>query len=255
MLYLDGEDLTPLAYVERRRRLVELLGPPIDFGAPGGAAAGPTVQPNEALEVETAAQIEAYFSSTIERGQEGVVAKRLDAPYQAGARNYNWIKLKRSYRGELRDTVDCAVVGYWHGRGNRAKLGIGTLLTAVYDPQRDVFTTVTRLGSGFTEDGWRRLKALLDAARDDDKPARVESLLTPDVWVKPVYVVEVQADEITRSPMHTTGRRDNEMGYALRFPRAVGFIRADRRPEDATTVEEVVKLYQKQGIRHTAADQ
>jgi DNA ligase 1 len=151
--------------------------------------------------------------------------------------------------------VDCVVVGYWRGRGNRARLGIGTLLTAVYDPERDVFTTVTRLGSGFSEEEWGRLKALLDAARDDDRPARVESLLTPDVWVKPQHVVEIQADEITRSPMHTTGRSaagGDEMGYALRFPRAIGFLRADRRPEDATTVEEVVKLYQKQTQRQVS---
>jgi DNA ligase 1 len=249
LLYLDGEDLTPLAYAERRRRLVELLGKPIDFAAAGAAAAGPTVQPNEARELDTAEQVEAYFATTVERGQEGIVAKRLESPYQAGARNYNWIKLKRSYRGELRDTVDCVVVGYWRGRGNRAKLGIGTLLTAVYDPERDVFTTVTRLGSGFSEEEWGRLRELLDAARDDEKPARVESLLAPDVWVQPQHVVEIQADEITRSPMHTTGRAGEEMGYALRFPRAVGFLRADRRPEDATTVAEVVRLYQKQGQR------
>ncbi len=249
LLYLDGKDLTPLPYVERRRRLVELLGQPIDFSAAGAAAAGPVVQPNEARELDTAEQVEAYFATTVERGQEGIVAKRLESPYQAGARNYNWIKLKRSYRGELRDTVDCTVVGYWRGRGNRARLGIGTLLTAVYDPERDLFTTVTRLGTGFSEEEWGQLKALLDAARDDDKPARVESLLVPDVWVKPQHVVEIQADEITRSPMHTTGRRDDEMGYALRFPRVVGFVRADRRPEDATTVEEVVTLYQKQGRR------
>ena len=110
------------------------------------------------------------------------VAKRLDAPYQAGARNYNWIKLKRSYQGELRDTVDCVVVGYWQGKGHRARLGIGTLLTAVYDKDRDVFTTVTRLGSGFKEDDWRRLKELLDAVAEDQRPARVESLLEPD-WL------------------------------------------------------------------------
>jgi DNA ligase-1 len=69
------------------------------------------------------------------------------------------------------------------------------------------------------------------------------------VWCLPRYVVEIQADEITRSPMHTTGRDEAGLGYALRFPRVVGFVRADRRPEDATTVEEVAGLYQKQGQR------
>ncbi len=248
LLYLDGEDLTPQPYRERRRRLVELLGTPIDFTATAPAA-GPVIQPNEAREIETPEALEAFFAATVERGQEGIVAKRLDAPYQAGARNFTWIKLKRSYQGELHDTVDCVIVGYWRGRGNRARLGIGTLLTAVYDAERDLFTTITRLGSGFTEEEWVRLRELLDATRDDQRPARVDSLLTPDVWCVPAYVVEVQADEITRSPLHTTGRGPDGLGYALRFPRAVNFLRADRRPEDATTVGEIIELYQKQGQR------
>ncbi|MGH2367304.1 MAG: ATP-dependent DNA ligase, partial [Chloroflexota bacterium] len=251
LLYLDGDDLTPLSYQERRRRLVNLLGTPIDFTAPGSAASGPVIQPNDAREIEQDAALEAFFAATVERGQEGIVAKRLDSPYQAGARNFNWIKLKRSYRGELKDTVDCVVVGYWYGKGNRARLGIGTILTAVYDQERDVFTTVTRLGSGFTEQQWVQLRELLDAARDWQRPARVDSVLTPDVWCVPMHVVEIQADEITRSPMHTAGRGENGFGYALRFPRAVGFIREDRRPEDATTVREVVEMYGKQARRPT----
>ena len=245
LLYLDGEDQTVLPFQERRKRLVKLLGKPIDFDAPGAASTGPVVQPNELRTVSTPDEVDAYFAATLERGQEGLVAKRLDSPYEAGARNYNWIKLKPAYRGELRDTVDCVVVGYWRGKGNRAKLGIGTLLTAVYDKERDVFTTVTRLGTGFSQEEWIRLKGMLDAASEADRPARVESLLEPDVWCTPTHVIEIQADEITRSPMHTAGRGAERLGYALRFPRVIGFVRADRRPEDATTVSEIIALHRK----------
>ena len=102
-----------------------------------------------------------------------------------------------------------------------------------------------------------RLRELLEPVREAQRPARVDSLLVPDVWCLPRYVVEIQADEITRSPMHTAGKSGGPegaagavtLGYALRFPRVVGFVREDRRPEDATTVEEVVRLYQKQGQR------
>ena len=245
LLYLDGEDQTELPFRERRKRLEKLLGKAIDFDTPGAAALGPVVQPNELRSVSTPEEVDAYFATTLERGQEGLVAKRIDSPYEAGARNYNWIKLKPAYRGELRDTVDCVVVGYWRGKGNRAKLGIGTLLTAVYDQERDLFTTVTRLGTGFSEEEWRRLKELLDAVREPDRPARVESVLEPDVWCAPWHVIEIQADEITRSPMHTTGRGNEKMGYALRFPRVLGFTRADKRPEDATTVSEIIALHRK----------
>jgi DNA ligase-1 len=57
------------------------------------------------------------FNDSIQRGLEGIVAKRPDSPYQAGARNYNWVKLKRAQAGNLEDTVDCVIVGYIYGRG------------------------------------------------------------------------------------------------------------------------------------------
>ncbi len=77
--------------------------------------------------------------------------------------------------------------------------------------------------------------------------ARVDAVMEPDVWVEPKYVIEMQADEITRSPIHTAGKNGDEPGYALRFPRVVGFIRADKKPEDATTVKEILKMFDKQG--------
>jgi DNA ligase-1 len=81
------------------------------------------------------------------------------------------------------------------------------------------------------------------------RPARVRELITPSVWVAPQVVIEVLADEITRSPMHTCGMRDGESGYALRFARLISFRDADKRPEDATTVAEVIALYAQQGRR------
>jgi DNA ligase 1 len=62
-------------------------------------------------------------------------------------------------------------------------------------------------------------------------------------------VIEVLADEITRSPVHTAGQTDDEPGYALRFPRLVRFRAEDKRAEDATTVAEIVAMYDRQGAR------
>jgi DNA ligase-1 len=177
---------------------------------------------------------------------EGIVAKRLDAPYQAGARGFHWIKLKRSYKGELSDTIDVVLVGYFHGRGARAQWGIGALLGAVYDEASDTFKTVAKIGSGLSEEEWRRIRELLESVSVPHRPARVDSLLEPDVWVEPRYVVTVLADEITKSPVHTCGKRDDEPGYALRFPRVVGWIREDKRPEDANTVREILQMYEMQ---------
>ena len=263
ILYLDGEDLTDRPYTERRERLEKLLGEghePPDRAAktdwlPTEWIADPEGQallPSDWRIVDAAADLDAYFYATVGLGQEGILAKRLDSPYQAGARNYNWIKLKRSYRGELQDTIDGVIVGYWQGKGHRAQFGIGTVLTALYDPDQERFVTVTRLGTGFSEEEWVALRQRLDPLRSTEQPARVDSQLTPDVWVEPHVVIEIQADEITRSPFHTAGRGPDELGYALRFPRVIGFVREDKRPEDATTVAEIVSLYERQGQPPTA---
>lgn len=175
-----------------------------------------------------------------------MVAKRLSSAYEPGARNYNWIKLKRAYRSELSDTVDIVLVGYLRGRGARTRLGIGSLLGAVYDARTDTFQTVAKIGSGLSDDNWIRLRKMLDEAKVDDQPARVESRLKPDVWVEPLVVVTVLADEITRSPVHTAGQDKDGRGLALRFPRIVGFIRDDKSAEDASTVLEIEKMFTQQ---------
>jgi DNA ligase-1 len=224
LLYLDGESYMVKPYIDRRAKLQEIIGE------------GEVLSVTEALETSDPGALDIFFADKVQRGLEGIVAKRLDAPYQAGARNFNWIKLKRSYQGHLNDTVDCVVVGYWWGRGQRAQFGIGSLLTAVYDENTDKFYTVARLGTGLTELEWVQMRESLDAFRVPEKPARVEALVGPDIWVEPKYVIEIQADEITRSPVHTAGRQNGQLGFALRFPRMVNFIREDRSPEQATTL-------------------
>lgn len=235
LLLDDGGDVTGLPYRERRKRLEKLI------------AAGGVVQVIEQKIVREPRQIEDFFMEKIEAGLEGIMAKRLDSVYEAGARNFNWIKFKRSYQGHLRDTVDVVVVGYLRGRGQRAKFGIGALLCAVYDKKHDRFRTIGKVGSGLSDEEWPQLRAKLDAIALEHAHPRVDSKMVPDVWVEPKYVMEVQADEITRSPIHTAGAHDDEPGYALRFPRVVNPHREDKAPEDATTEKEIVEMFEKQG--------
>lgn len=234
LLYIESEDYTQKPFIERRKKLEDIL------------PENSVLLKSEMFITDSAKEIEKFFEDVVARGSEGIMAKRLDAPYTAGSRNFNWIKLKRSYGGSLADTIDVVIVGYFYGKGARVKLGIGALLTAVYDPKTDTFKTISKVGSGFTEDEWVRLKALLDQIKLPHRHARVDSLLDPDVWVEPKYVITLTADEITRSPLHTAGRTPEEPGFALRFPRAVGFIRTDKKPEDANTVEEILNMYRMQ---------
>jgi len=242
VLFLDGLDVMSMTYVERRKLLEGLIGP------------GDALQVNEQIVTNDIATLDAFFAEKVSLGLEGIVAKKLDSTYQAGSRNFNWIKLKRSYQGELSDSVDCVVVGYWRGRGQRARFGIGSLLTAVYDAARDRFVTVSKVATGLSDEEWVQMREMLDQDALPKKPARLEAAIEPDVWVEPRYVVEIRADEITRSPMHTAGRGDSMVGYALRFPRIVNFIRRDRTAEDATTEQEVMDMFARQGRKGATDD-
>ncbi len=186
------------------------------------------------------------FTQAVADGCEGLVCKSLapDAGYQAGARGWLWIKLKRDYRTELSDTLDLVVVGALYGRGRRAGI-YGALLLAAYDPATDMFQTVTKCGTGFSDADLAGLPARLAPLARADRPARVDARQSPDVWFEPGLVLEVLAAELTPSPKYTAGRGklNHDAGLALRFPRFTGRWRDDKAPEDATTTDEILQLY------------
>jgi len=239
ILYANGKSLIDKPLVERMKVLDEV----IEKGDTLLEAPGQVLHKPEDLQL--------MLDDSISKGLEGVVVKRVDSPYVAGGRNFNWVKLKRHSAGDLTDTIDCVVLGYIYGKGKRTAFGAGALLVGVYDEKTDSFVTVSRIGTGLSDDEWRSIKERTKGLELDHKPARVESLITPSVWVKPELVIEVLADEITRSPLHTAGLviKDEvkEPGYALRFPRLVSFRDKDKKAEDATSVKELIEMYNGQG--------
>ena len=237
VLLLDGNDLTRAPYTERRAVLEAAIRPQVGLGG---------IQPSTVIYTEDPDEIVTFYEDSLLEGLEGIVAKRLDGTYEAGKRGFNWIKLKRSYNTELRDTVDCVIVGYYYGKGRRAAWGIGSLLVSAYDKATDTFPTVTRVASGLSDEGWRELCSRLEPDVISHPDPRVVTIISPDLWVVPRIVIELQADEVSRSQMHPAGRTDNGPGYALRFPRILK-ERPDRNPEDATSTLEIIELYKMQG--------
>lgn len=237
LLFIDGRDLTRSPYTERREALYGAIAPREGLGG---------IHPSPAIITDDPEQIVLFYEDSLVEGYEGIVAKRLSGVYDAGKRGFNWIKMKRSYNMQMSDTVDCVIVGYSYGKGRRASWGIGTMLVALYDKANDTFPTVTKVASGLSEEAFQDLGKLLLADRITHKDPRVVSVLTPDVWVVPRYVLELQADEVSRSQMHPAGKAGDGAGYALRFPRIVK-ERPERRPEDATSVDEIIDLYNMQG--------
>lgn len=260
LLFLNGKNLINKPYVERRNQLSSIIKE-----APPETGQGDTIILSDEKVIDDAHNIEIFFDDAVSRGLEGILAKKLDGTYQAGARGWNWIKFKRSYSAKLEDTIDCLVMGYYVGRGKRTAFGLGAFLIGVYDKNNDNYVTVAKVGTGLTDVEWKELYKRAGKLRAHEKPPlyEVDKLLGPDVWIEPEIVVEIRADEITRSPIHTAGRKlkpsksgeafDVDVpGYALRFPRLERF-RDDRTPSDATTLPEIEDMFEGQRKEKTSA--
>ena len=237
VLYLDEQELLTATHKQRRQALLELMRDQSDEH----------IHVIEERKVSTAQELSDYFVANIAAGLEGLVVKREDAQYQPGKRNFNWIKLKRQEEGHLDDTIDCVILGYYAGRGKRAKFGIGALLVGLYNSAHDRFETVAKIGTGLKDNEWIAIKKVCDNFKVIEQPHNVicAKELRPDVWVTPEIVTIIRADEITMSPMHSAGKTNEQLGYALRFPRFMG-SRDDKSATDATTVDEIKVMYQQQ---------
>jgi DNA ligase-1 len=236
-LYVDGQDLTSKPLLERRKVLESIIE--VNEG----------VALTESKLVEKPEELEAFFLRAVESGCEGAIVKSVspESVYKAGARGWLWIKYKRSYVSKMVDTVDLVVVGAFYGKGKR-RGKFGALLMAAYNPEEDVFESVCKVGSGFTDEDLAKLPEMLSPYISKDKPPRVDSNMQPDVWLKPAMVLEIIGDEITLSPIHTCcwGRVKEGAGLAIRFPRFTGRFRFDKSPEDATTSSEILSMYERQ---------
>ncbi|MEM2341275.1 MAG: ATP-dependent DNA ligase [Candidatus Bathyarchaeia archaeon] len=237
VLYVDGRDLTLEPYPVRHEVLERIIERSDRF------------QLAKYMVVDNAEDMERFFEEAVEAGCEGLVCKSLnsDAIYQAGARGWLWIKYKRDYKSEMTDTVDLVVVGAFYGRGRRAGT-YGALLLAAYNHENDVFETICKCGSGFTDEDLQNLPKMLESYKIGHKHPRVNSNLEADVWFLPKMVIEVIGAEITLSPIHTCAKDliRKGSGLAIRFPRFTGRYRTDKSAEDATRVDEIVEMYRRQ---------
>ncbi len=233
-LYLDGKEFINQPYQKRREKLESAI------------SGSDEVRISVSLITDDPDEAGLFFQQSLLDGCEGLIAKSIkpDSFYRAGSRGWQWIKFKRDYKSHMDDTADLVVVGGFAGRGKRAG-HYGALLMATYNRDEDVFETVTKLGSGFDDEMLAMLPELLDSHKVSKRPTRVVSQMKPDFWFSPAVVLEVKGAEITLSPIHTCGLgavRENS-GLAIRFPRYTGLLREDKAPEDATSTEEMLEMY------------
>ena len=235
VLYCDNNEIMNESYSNRRKILEGIVKVDEDV----------KVVPSKIS--DDPEEIEEFMENAIKDGCEGLVAKKLSSKYRAGAREYSWIKLKRDYKNSIEDSFDLVIIGAFYGKGKRAGK-YGTYLLAVYDKENDLFRSITKIGSGFTDEDLEEFPKILEKDKINNKHQKVDSNIKADVWFIPNMVIEIIASEITLSPIHTCSINNirKGSGLALRFPKFKGKIRKDKSPKDATESKEVEKMYLRQ---------
>ena len=237
ILWASGRDKTKLPYLKRRELLKDIITNLLDRKLT-------LIHQKIVTNVE---ELEKFMAKSIEYGCEGLVVKQTDSPYRAGARGFAWTKIKREYRSELVDSLDLVIVGGSHGRGRRVGR-YGALLLAIFDKNENVFKSVCKVGSGFTDEVLEELFKELGKHKIPKKHPRVYSKLEMDTWFTPTIVIEIIASEITLSPEYDAGMDSIRKGFglSLRFPKFTKKIRRDKKPQDITNESELIQMYRKQ---------
>ncbi len=229
ILYKDGKELLSVPLSERRKVLEKTI------------KSGSLLVISPHIVTDSADTIRSYHDEQIKKGLEGAVVKKWNSPYEPGRRGYSWVKFKEEEgkTGKLTDTIDAVVMGYYKGEGKRASFGIGAFLVGVR--QGDSFVTITKIGTGVSDELWKELKTSFNRETSTVRPKEykeVAKVFIPDVWIHPTIVVELAGDDLTKSSTHGAG-------VAVRFPRLVR-IRTDKSPAQVTTVIELREMYTKQ---------
>nr|WP_275937443.1 ATP-dependent DNA ligase [Sorangium cellulosum] len=204
-LHVDGEDLLDRSGRERAAALRQVLDRSLRVPR---------------IELPTVAEAEAFFADAIARGHEGVMAKALAAPYEAGRRGSSWLKVKCAH------TLDLVVLAVEWGSGRRRGL-LSNLHLGARDPASGAFVMLGKTFKGMTDEmlAWQTKQLLeLEISRD-----------AHTVYVRPELVVEVAFDGVQASPQYPGG-------VALRFARVKRY-RSDKSAAEASTINEVRALH------------
>jgi len=172
-------------------------------------------------------EVEDFYKKAVDSGNEGLMIKKLDAPYKPGGRVGFMVKLKGT-----KENLDLVVVKAEWGEGKRSKWLSSYTLACRHD---DKFLEVGKASTGLKE---KREEGLSFAEMTDMLKPLIKKEEGKEVEVKPEVVIEVGYEEIQKSPTYSSG-------YALRFPRVIQ-LREDRGPDDASTLKMVERFYNEQ---------
>ncbi|VVB74704.1 DNA ligase [Candidatus Tiddalikarchaeum anstoanum] len=207
LLMLDKKSFLDDNFEERHNKLVSIIKP------------NPNIMIAKGIKTDSESDAEKLFTEGIKE-QEGVMFKNLKAPYQAGSRVGFGVKLK-SHMTEL----DLVITEAYYGKGKRRDW-FGSFTLSCLDPDDGKYLSIGKLGTGFSDEQFEELTKKLKPLVMKENNEKV--VLTPSV------VVEVEYEEIQKSPTY-------DSGFALRFPRLIRF-RNDKKPDEIATISDVEEL-------------
>jgi len=240
LMYLNGKSLLQKTLAERRELLHQHFSP-----VQGKFQFAKSI---DHMEDGDTGVIEEFLDAAVKGQCEGLMVKTLEvnAIYEPSRRSLNWLKLKKDYLDGLGDSVDLVPLGAYHGKGKRTGV-YGAYLLACYDPDTEEFQSVCKIGTGFSDEDLKSLAGELNKHVIPQKSSQYNcsDQLECDVWFDAVQVWEVKAADLSKSSAHrgADGKTGEEgRGIGLRFPRFER-IRDDKRPEEATTSDQILEMY------------
>ncbi|MFH1132859.1 MAG: ATP-dependent DNA ligase [Nanoarchaeota archaeon] len=216
-LFFNGKSVIKQPFTERKRILKEHV-----------IEAKQRIRLAECILAKSVAEVESFYRRALAAGMEGVMLKKLDAEYKPGSRVGFMVKLK-----PVMDSLDLVIVGAEWGEGKRAHWLTSFTLACVDDDGE--YLEIGKVGTGVKE---LESEGLTFSQLTEMLRPHIVKSAAKEVSVKPMVVVEVNYEEIQKSPTYSSG-------FALRFPRVVQ-VREDRAPEDASPISLVKEYYNSQ---------
>ncbi|KAF9167267.1 hypothetical protein DFQ26_005226 [Actinomortierella ambigua] len=242
LLYLNGRSLLQEPLEKRRELLYEHF-----HEVPGEFAFAKSMNSTQIEDIQT------FLDQSVANNCEGLMVKIMngdEATYEPSKRSRNWLKVKKDYLAGVGDSIDLVVIGAYIGKGKRTGVYGGYLL-ACYDPDREVYQSICKIGTGFSEQDLEDLhKSMKDHVIAEPKSYYLLGEGNkPDVWFAPVQVWEIKCADLSLSPVYkaAVGIVDASRGISLRFPRFIR-IRDDKTPENATSSEQIADMYNDQKL-------